>query len=725
MIKFLRIFVLAAATVLVAPQPAPHAAEAPPPSDSPIGVGELESLVATLENDAERQQFVDHLKALIEVQRAEAETAAEGQTIGALLIEQLSLHSEALGRQVSALAGALLSLPEGLMQIRDGLADPQTRSRWLEGLLALVAVIAAGALASRFVHRLIKRPLAILADRTGASLLLRLPLLLARMVLNLVPPIAFAMAGWAAVVILGGVSVARPVALAVIYAAAFAGAINAMARTVLAPGETRARPLRMSDETALYLYIWIRRLTDLAIYGYFAVQIAGFLGLSLHAQLSLFKLIGLAMALLVVMLILQNRPVVAAAIAGEKTGKLAMLRRHLGDLWHVLAILYTVVVFLVWAVGMPGGFTFVLRATVLSVVALAAALALVTFSMRLIDRAFSLSDDIRRRLPALESRVNRYLPVVKGALRLGIWAVAILSVMQAWGLDILLWLTEDTGRALLSRLANIGAIVILAVAGWEALSAGIERYLAGQDAARSQRARTLLPLVRKVVLVALTAVVGLMLLSELGINIAPLLAGAGVIGLAIGFGAQTLVKDVITGLFILIEDSISVGDYVTLGSHSGTVEALSIRSIQLRDPAGTVFTIPFSEVLSVVNFSREFAFSVMEIGVAYKEDTDRVSQVIEEVGKALRATPEWGPKMRGDIEVLGLDRFDDSAVVIKARIKTEAGAQWAVRRAFNRLLKQRFDAEGIEIPFPQRTVWFAEPAPPAPFRPGPPKPAES
>ncbi|MCK5623427.1 MAG: mechanosensitive ion channel family protein, partial [Alphaproteobacteria bacterium] len=137
-------------------------------------------------------------------------------------------------------------------------------------------------------------------------------------------------------------------------------------------------------------------------------------------------------------------------------------------------------------------------------------------------------------------------------------------------------------------------------------------------------------------------------------------------------------------------------------------EALSIRSIRMRDPSGTVHTIPFSDVTTVINYTREFAFAVLEIGVAYKEDVDRVTRVIEEVGQELRQDPDQQVHILDDLQVQGLDRFDDSAVVIKARIKTAPGMQWAIRRAFNRLLKRRFDAEGIEIPFPQQTIWFAE-----------------
>jgi small conductance mechanosensitive channel len=357
---------------------------------------------------------------------------------------------------------------------------------------------------------------------------------------------------------------------------------------------------------------------------------------------------------------------------------------------------------------MPGGFAYVSSATLLTALAVFLGIAAASFAVRMIDRAFSLSDELKARLPGLEARTNRYLPIVKSVLRGLIAAVATLAVLQAWGLDILQWLGEAEGRALVSRLASIGAIVLLAIIGWEILSASIERYLASNDASHSQRARTLLPLIRKVILAALSVIVGLTILSELGINIAPLLAGAGVVGLAIGFGAQTLVRDIITGLFILIEDSISVNDYVTMGGHSGTVEALSIRTIRLRDRSGTVHTIPFSDVTAVINFTRDFAYSVLEIGVAYKEDVDRVARVIEEVGQELRQNPDLRNDILQDLEVLGLDRFDDSAVVIRARIKTAPGMQWNIRRAFNLLLKRRFDAENIEIPFPQRTVWFAE-----------------
>ncbi len=706
MMRFLHCAVLAAVLALVW---MPIAASAADEAPGQVTTAELEDLVATIEDDGERQVLVQRLRTLIELKKAEAGAQEpEDETLGTLLVDQLSAHSEELGRQLSAIAGAVLGIPQMLADLRDGLFDPAVRERWLIALLSFIAVVAAGLVAAQLVRRLLKRPLASVSQRTGDSVLILVPLLFARLVLILVPPLAFAGAGLAAASLFEASSIARPVALSIIYAVALAGAVNAVARTFLAPHAAATRPLNISNETAEYLYIWARRITDLGVYGYFSVEIAGLVGLPVPAQAFLIKLVGLSLVLFAIMMILQNRPSVAEFIGGANRGRLATLRLRLADLWHVLAILYVILIYLVWVIGAPGGFAYMIRSTMLSVLSIAAALLALNFAIRSVDRAFSLSDEVKARLPGIEARVNRYLPVLKAIFRGFAWLVAILAVLQAWGVDVLVWLSEPSGRAVLGRIASIGAIVLLALVGWEAISASVERYLASDDAARSQRVRTLLPLLRKLALVVLTAVVGLMVLSEFGINIAPLLAGAGVIGLAVGFGAQTLVRDIITGLFILIEDTVSVGDFVTLAGHGGTVEALSIRSIRLRDPSGIVYTIPFSDVTAVINYTREFSYAVLEIGVAYKEDVDAVSRVIEAVGAELRQDPVLAESILEDLQLQGLDRFDDSAVVIKARIKTAPGTQWAVRRAYNRLLKQRFDAEGIEIPFPQRTVWFAE-----------------
>ena len=216
------------------------------------------------------------------------------------------------------------------------------------------------------------------------------------------------------------------------------------------------------------------------------------------------------------------------------------------------------------------------------------------------------------------------------------------------------------------------------------------------------------PLLRNAVMVVMVVVVGLIILSELGINIAPLLAGAGVVGVAIGFGAQKLVQDVITGAFILFEDTIAVGDIVKIGDHSGTVEGMTIRTLRLRDVTGRVHTLPFSSVGIVINMSREFSFHLFEIGISYRENVDEVMLVMQQVGMEMRSDPYWERQIIDPIEIFGVDKFLDSAVVISGRLRTLPGQQWAAGREYNRRIKNRFDELGIEMPYPHTTLYFGE-----------------
>jgi moderate conductance mechanosensitive channel len=220
-----------------------------------------------------------------------------------------------------------------------------------------------------------------------------------------------------------------------------------------------------------------------------------------------------------------------------------------------------------------------------------------------------------------------------------------------------------------------------------------------------KRIETLERVFRYIASVVVTVVAFMLVLSELGISIAPILATAGVAGLAIGFGAQSLVKDYFTGFVMLIENQIRVGDVVEVAGKVGAVEELTLRYVRLRDYEGAVHYVPNGAILTVTNRSRLFAFAVMDIGVAYKEDIERVSQVMKETATALRAEPDWADKILDDLEIAGVDQWADSAVVIKCRLKTVAQEQWAVRRAFLGRLKNAFDRAGIEIPFPQRTVY--------------------
>ena len=312
-----------------------------------------------------------------------------------------------------------------------------------------------------------------------------------------------------------------------------------------------------------------------------------------------------------------------------------------------------------------------------------------------------------------------------GVVRLINLVIAVLAVAliaESWGAGVASLLRTDLGARMAEAGLAIGLILIFTLVAWHIAGLVVARLLTlatgHRDQARTaRRLNTLVPLLRSALQGLIGVLAALLILSELGVNIAPLLAGAGIVGLAIGFGAQTLVKDLITGVTILMEDGATLGDVVEVAGYSGVVEEMRIRVIRLRDLAGAVHLIPYSEVTSITNFTRDFSFYLIELGVAYREDTDEVCAVLHEVVDGMKPEAPFRREILEPLEILGVDKFADSAVVIKARIKTVPGRQWAIGREFNRRLKKAFDTRGIEIPFPHTTVYFGEPkeglAPPA------------
>ncbi len=223
-----------------------------------------------------------------------------------------------------------------------------------------------------------------------------------------------------------------------------------------------------------------------------------------------------------------------------------------------------------------------------------------------------------------------------------------------------------------------------------------------------KRAKTLGGIIKAFITVIIYAAAVMMIISEFGVEIGPLLAGAGIAGLAIGFGAQTLVKDVISGFFILLEDQVRVGDVVNLAGIGGLVEDINLRTTRLRDLEGRVHVIPNGSIEVATNMTREWSRALFEIGVAYKEDVDQVITVMKEVGEDLRKDPSYSEMILEPLIVLGLDSFGDSSVNIKAFFKTIPLKQWDVAREYRRRLKKAFDQKGIEIPFPHQTIYMGE-----------------
>lgn len=283
--------------------------------------------------------------------------------------------------------------------------------------------------------------------------------------------------------------------------------------------------------------------------------------------------------------------------------------------------------------------------------------------------------------------------------------------------QFLVYLRVDLGELVRRGVAIVGiwllAWAALALVG--GLARRIERSVDAEhsgDLLRERRGKTLSQLLRSVGRVVVV-VVALLMTFNLFVDIGPLLAGAGILGLAVSFGAQSLVKDVISGFFILLENQFSVGDVIEAGGKSGVVEKMTLRVVTLRDVEGTMHVVPNGEIKVVSNKTRGWARAVVDVGIAYDADVDQVMAVVRDEAERFAADPAWVPLLDGPIEVLGVDKLDDSAVVLRTLVRTQPGSQWSAGRELRRRLKRRFDAEGIEIPFPQRTVHLRLEQPPA------------
>lgn len=324
-----------------------------------------------------------------------------------------------------------------------------------------------------------------------------------------------------------------------------------------------------------------------------------------------------------------------------------------------------------------------------------------------IERAIQ---SLKKNFGIKHARLENYLKLALRLVRIGLLVLAFLTLLSVWGISAFNWLGGLGIEGVLNTFLSIAVILIFAAIIWEVISILMEVWIQSETRANRNRLRTLLPLMRNVIFIALCVLVGMVILSELGIDIVPLMAGAGVLGIAVGLGAQGMVKDFITGFGIIIEDLIHVGDVVEIGGYAGVVESITIRQIKLRDLSGTVYVIPHGEITTIKNMTKDFSYAVFNMGVAYKEDTDEVCDVMRDVGADLQKDEDFGTVILEPIEILGVDQFADSAVIIKARIKTKPIQQWRVMREYNRRLKKAFDKKGIEIPFPQQTMHFAQEA---------------
>lgn len=699
------------------PTPAP---ETPAQAAPVLPAAEAARLAAMLRDEARRNELLATLDSLAKVAETPGEEAGSSLPIQlapqSLLAQLLLALSGALGSAADWAVAAFRSandIPAVIGAVERFVLDPVLRDRAFSVLWKAVVVLGAGILAERIVllatgpvHRRILR-----AGDQAHPLTWRVLLTFVRLLIDLIPVVVFAAVSYAVITAIERWPSQRVLLIVANNAYLAARLARAVGRALFAPEAPGLRLLPISDETAAYCLVWLKRLSVWVVTGYAIAEAMLIFGLGEAAHNGVVKFVELVLMIFLLMIVMQNRTAVAERIraAEDARGPWAVARNRAADVWHILAALYLVAGWAVSALQISGGYAHLLRFTATTAAVLAVAKLAELAIDAVLNRVLRVEPDLVGRYPGLEERVNRYAPVLRTALHSLIWFGAFIVLLQAWGFGAFDWFQSGRlGARVLGAVASVLLTIIIALLIWETTNSAIARHLQklSRDAevARTARVRTLLPMLRTALAGALFAVTALIILYEVGVNIAPLLAGAGVIGLAIGFGSQKLVQDIITGIFLLAEDAIAVGDVVNVAGQGGVVEALSIRSIRLRSLDGTVHIVPFSAVTTVSNMTKDFAFSVFDIGVAYGEDTDRVVEVLRKLGAEMREEARWANVIREPLEILGVERFMDSAVVIRCRFRTNAGSQWAVSREFNRRYKRRFDEEGIEIPFPYRKV---------------------
>ncbi len=676
---------------------------------------------------------------------------------GAALAQEAGASAGDGGRMFSpdVLLSDAVSLRHALQQIVAGLPDfpahslaalraagPDGTLGWIGFALLIAAIaIAVGFGAGRAMRRWALSRFG--ADGTGVPETRghRIGFLLGRAVFSLAEIAVFALVAFLVIVVVdSGRDEIRHTAVIALGAVTGFRAARVLFRAVLAPYEPARRPFALGDADALGLYRWL-----LATGG-----IAAVLGglclwmLSLRLDEDALKLMLMVTSLLVagglIGAVLKYRAAIAAVIAGAPP--VPLWRRAVASVWHVVAVLYFVL-----ALG-ASAFRLVLdRQTApgliwaplaVLVAAMAAYGLLIVFVHRVflphldtpreIDRRAAelgeedearqigeeASEDLAQaRAEAVEAEQARapYRALLDHGAAIVTCILAIAAMARIWGLPVV------GEGSLISGTVEIAVIVFVGYMGYHAVRIALDRQIEkeapqgdsegsgeAEFGAGESRLATLLPLFRNFLLITIATMTAMIVLAELGVNIGPIFAGAGVVGLAIGFGAQTLVRDIFSGAFFLIDDAFRKGEYIDIGTVKGTVEKISIRSMQLRHHRGPLNTVPFGEIKFVQNFSRDWAIMKLAFRVTYDTDPEHVRKVIKKLGQELQEHPDYGPLFLQPLKSQGVLAMEDSAMIVRVKFMTRPGDQFTLRKAVYGGIRDAFAREGIKFAHRQVSV---------------------
>jgi small-conductance mechanosensitive channel len=664
---------------------------------------EVDALLARITDTQARQLLARQLRQEAE-RRAQAK-AKEDAGMGGFLVS-IRLGLEGTG---DALRARVALVREGWPMVSGSIATSMNEIAGGKGYggfrrqtAALFGLVAAGLLAQWLVRRRIFSEQARSALAEGAGLGAKLAAAGYRLLLELLPYGAFCLmtVGLAALLFDPG-GADRTFHVTYTTGAAIIVGVAVLARVILSPGEPAFRLLPVGDANARFIRTWLLWVTGVGVFAWLTAGLLILTGVPVKARLVIELITGAIVGVAVLLLILSSRRRMADAIRAKAPAEGAAGRRmrHFAGTWHIFAILYLLLIWLFWSKSLLDQGPSTVGAAIASVV--------MVLVFPLLDRWIGRGIDDMVGGSTLEAAGKRqdYAVVLHRVMRVLLVVILVAGVNQLWGFDGFGDSQVKLRQVLLSASLDLIAALVLAVIGWQFIKIGIDRRLVprevdGVTVPPSQRMQTLLPLLRKFVVVVLIVMTIMLVLSALGVNIGPLLAGAGVVGLAIGFGAQTLVKDVIGGVFFLVDDAFRVGEYIVSGSYKGTVEAIGMRSVKLRHHRGSVFTVPYGELNAVQNMSRDWVIDKLTIGITYDSDIEKARKLIKKIGQELAADPAHAPHIIEPLKMQGVEQFGDFAIQIRMKMMTKPGEQFVIRRKAYAMIKKAFDANGVKFAFP-------------------------
>ncbi|MCL2469159.1 MAG: mechanosensitive ion channel [Alphaproteobacteria bacterium] len=652
--------------------------------------------------DADEQEDTAQEPAIVPLSNKIASTVHEielEETFGTHALSLVLEVTNEIMQQTKRLASSFYAVPKLALWFMDEIRKEENRGAFLTGLKDFLIILGLASLVA-FLVSFVLRPLRLYIcrkDRPHSNARLKGMGVLGA--LSLLPIIAGIST---AVVFAGKLHIGHQTELVVmsfVYALTIVQLVRVFLCFFFAPHVPNLRFLPISTPLAYYIHHWIMLFAVVIVFAAFLSELAVVFRLPHDAVKGFRDLAGLIVVSMAITVIIQKRASIATFIRGE----LSAAQSHLSFLgisrlwfarhWHSLAIAYLVIGYMVAVLG-GNGFPAMQLGTIGTILSLL----FVQLCFYVLSRVAH-----KKRPDALDSGLSRAVMVLLAKIL--IWTVAVFGILASWQFDVPYFLSGPLGRRLMGSALTISTTIIAVVFVYEIIFRAIHSKIDQRDRngnllATNARARTLLPMVQKIAVMVLAFIVGVVVLGELGINVAPLLAGAGVLGVAIGFGAQNLIKDLLTGLSIILEDSIGIGETVTIADLTGVVEDISIRTVRLRSADGGMHVVPFSSITTITNLSKVFSQAVLDIAITYDSDIDHAMEVIRKTGVAMRKDPALGRMILDDIEILGVNNLGEYSITIRARIRTTPGDQWKVKRAYLLRIKKAFDAERLSFPLP-------------------------